>query len=446
MIACIPPIASPTFPLGFAMPCLCRFGSPVRDFGVLFAGVLWGLLGAAEVIAEDWPQFLGPHGTGHSTEKGLPETWNETTNIGWKSAIPGKGWSSPALVQGKLYLTTAAPIEGSDDLSLRVLTLDAKTGGELWNVELFRQDAKAAPKIHTKNSHASPSPIVDAGKVYVHFGHQGTACVDLSGNVLWKTSDIKYPPVHGNGCSPILVNGLLIFSCDGAKDPRVVALDAASGKVQWTFLREPTESKRTFAFCTSTLIEHQGKKQVVSVGAGVVHGLDPTSGKALWRVAHPGYSVIPKPQYGHGLVFISSSYDSPEVLAIKPEGTGDITDTHVAWSLKKGGPHTPSMLLIGEELYMISDRGVATCVDAKTGETHWSERVGGNFSSSLIYADGKLYFQAEDGAMTCIKPGKTFEKLADGGIKERTLASYAVGDGAIFVRTESNLYRVQKAQ
>jgi outer membrane protein assembly factor BamB len=395
--------------------------------------------------AADWPQFRGPAGDGRATAKNLPTEWNESKNVAWKAEIPGRGWSSPSLYQNRLYLTTAMPVDAGSAtgrLSLRTLCVDAATGRILWNVEVFQEPADA-PRIHNKNSHASPTPIVEKGRVYVHFGHQGTACLDGSGKVLWRNGDIDYAPVHGNGGSPALEGGLLIFNCDGAENPFVVALDAATGKRRWRFARE-TDSPKQFAFCTPTVIEVAGKKQFITPGAGVVNALDPATGDEIWRVTYDGYSVIPKPVFGHGLVFLSKGYDSPSVLAIRPDGSGDVTDTHVEWENKPGAPHTPSLLLDGDELYMVSDRGVAVCLDAKTGEEHWQERVGGNYSASPVLADGKLYLQSEEGPAVVLKPGKTFQKLADTGFAERTLASYAVGENALFIRTEKHLYRVQQ--
>jgi outer membrane protein assembly factor BamB len=393
------------------------------------------------VDAADFPQFRGPAGDGHAAATNLPVSWNETTNVAWKTAIPGKGWSSPSLYQGRLYLTTAVP-KGAN-LSLSAICVEAKSGNIAWQEEVFAPSATTSPKIHSKNSHASPTPLVSGDRLYVHFGHQGTACLDLSGKVLWRNNKLDYAPVHGNGGSPILVQGRLIFSCDGADDPFVVALDAQTGDEKWRFGR-PGDPAKKFSFSTPTAIEVAGRTQVVIPGSGVVNSLDPATGREIWRVTHDGYSVIPKPVFGHGMVFFSTGYDSPAVMAIRPGGQGDVTETHVAWTLKKGAPHTPSLLLVGEELYMVSDKGVATCVDARTGKERWQERIGNNYSASLVHADGKIFVQSEEGPALVIKPGKRFEKLADAGFKERTLASYAVGENALFIRTESNLYRVEQ--
>ncbi len=398
-------------------------------------------------IAQDWAQFRGPQGNGHASAKNLPTTWNETTNVAWKREIPGKGWSSPSLYQGRLYLTTAIPSEGEKpEQALVTMCIDAVDGRVIWVAEIFKQEADA-PKIHTKNSHASPTPIVESGLIYVHFGHAGTACLDLTGKILWKDQSNTYAPVHGNGGSPTLFEGLLIFSCDGAADPYVVALDAKTGKEAWRFARS-SNSKNKFSFSTPTIIEVDGKQQLITPGSGVVNALDPKTGQEIWQVQYgDGYSVIPKPILGHGLLFIATGYNTPNVMAIRLGGAmGDVTDTHVAWSIKKATPHTPSLLLIGDELYMVSDKGIASCLDAKTGNEHWNERIGGGYSTSPLYADGKIYIQSEEGPALVLKPGKTFDKIADAGFKERTLASYAVNENALFIRTESNLYRVQEVK
>jgi outer membrane protein assembly factor BamB len=387
--------------------------------------------------ATDWPQFRGSEGNGHSPAKNLPLTWDATKNVAWKTELPGKGWSSPALHKGRLYLTTAEEV--GSELSLRALCHDAATGKPLWATEVI---LTPPVKHHSKNSQASPTAIVDGDRVYVHFGHYGTACLDLAGKVVWKQSELKYSPVHGNGGSPILVGNALIFSCDGGSDPFVVALDKASGKVLWKVKRETT-AKRNFSFSTPTLITVKGQQQLITPGSGVVCALDPKTGAELWRCRYgEGYSVIPKPVFGHGMIFVSSGYDKPVLHAIRADGKGDVTDTHIAWKLEKGAPHTPSPLLVGNELYVVSDAGIASCLDAKTGQVHWSERVGGNYSASPLLADGKIYLQNETGTGVVLKPGKTFEKLAENALGEKTLASYAVTDGALFIRTEKHLYRI----
>ncbi len=397
------------------------------------------LLMMTTVRADDWPQFRGPTAQGHATATGLPTEFGPSQNVVWKRAIPGSGWSSPVLHQGKLYLTTAVPAGSGGNMSLRAFCLDAKTGKPVWDTELFTQDGRTSPRPHRKNSHASPTPLIHDDKLYVHFGHQGTACLTLDGKVVWR-QQIKYPPVHGNGGSPVVVDDVLFFSCDAARNPFVIALDVKTGKERWRTPRD-TEVRRKFSFSTPLVIEVEGRKQIVSPGSGAVVAYDPKSGKPIWKARYgEGYSVVPRPVYAHGLVFVSSGFDRPVLLAIKPTGKGDVTDTHVAWQMTKGAPHTPSMLVVGDELYCFADRGMATCVDAKTGEEHWQERIGGAYSASPVFADGRIYITNEQGKTVVLKPGKSFEVLAENDLKQKTLATLAVGDGAIFLRTESHLY------
>ena len=405
----------------------------------------WALaLGVAGAVhALDWPEFRGPTGQGHSPAGRVPVSWSATENVAWQVPVPGAGWSSPVLVAGRLYLTTAVSAGDEANLSLRVLCLDATDGKVRWDTEVFTP-ARPGSR-HGKNGFASPTPIARDGRLYVHFGHLGTACLDLAGQVLWRQADLGYSPVHGNGGSPALVGDRLIFSCDGAENPFVVALDAKSGKKLWQTVRD-TPAKRKFSFSTPLAIEVDGRSQVISPGSGAVCAYDPADGRELWRARYgEGYSVITRPVFGHGLLFVSSSYDRPVVYAVRPAGAqGDVTDSHVAWTHAKGAPNTPSTILVGEELYFVSDAGIATAVEAKTGKVHWSERLGGDFSASPVFADGRLYFQNETGIGYVVKPGQTFELLAKNDLGERTLASYAVDDGALFIRGEKHLFRIGK--
>lgn len=413
--------------------------------GLLGLCLLSLVSGPAVLFAENWTEFRGPTGQGHSSVTGLPVKWSGTENVIWKQAIPGKGWSSPIVLDGKLYLTTAVPLDKergtAGPQSLRVLCLAADTGQADWNTEVFQQAASGI-KIHPKNSHASPTPITDGKRLFVHFGTHGTACLDLQGKVVWTNQELKYAPVHGNGGSPVLVDGLLAFSCDGGDVQFVVALDVETGAIRWKTPREENGVKR-FAFCTPLVIEVGGKKQIVSLGANSVSGFAPQDGAEIWKVRYEGYSVVPRPVFGHGLLFLSTSYDNPTFLAIRPDGVGDVTETHIEWQLKKGAPHNPSPLLVGDELYLISDNGIATCVDARTGRQHWQQRVGGNYSASPLFADGKIYFQSEDGEGIVIQAGTEFQEIARNPLGERTLASYAVGNGVLFIRSENHLYRVE---
>jgi outer membrane protein assembly factor BamB len=399
-------------------------------------------LAAAGARADNWPEFRGP--TGQGVYKGtLPLEWGPGRNVAWKQAVPGRGWSSPVVWEGRVYLTTAVPVDGAPgELSLDALALDARSGKPLWQTAVFRQPA-TAPRIQAKNSHASPTPIVDGRRLYVHFGHQGTACLDLDGKVRWRNTELKYPPVHGNGGSPILAGELLVFSCDGGSDPFVAALERGTGKVRWKVPRG-IDAFKSFSFSTPLLIEVNGAKQIVSPGSDAVMAYEPATGKEIWRVGYPGgYSVIPRPVHGHGLVFVCTGYESPRLLAIRPDGRGDVTATHVAWRARQGVSHTPSLLLDGDELYMVSDAGFASCLDARTGREHWRKRLPGAYSASPLLAGGRVYFQNEAGTGVVVRAGKEYKELARNALDERTLASYAAADGALFIRTDRHLYRIE---
>ncbi len=395
--------------------------------------------------ADEWPQFRGPDGQGHSDARNVPIEWSDTQHVAWKTEIPGKGWSSPVLSKGKLYLTTALGEKGGD-VTLSALCVDAKDGRILWNTEIFKPDSVASGVMHKKNSLASPSPIVTADRLYVHFGHMGTAALDLSGKIIWKQDkEAAYTPQHGAGASPALIGDLLVFSCDGISDPFVAALDAATGKLRWKTPRN-SAAKNQFSFSTPLPVTVGGATQIILPGSGFVGGYDPKDGHEIWRSTYgDGYSVVPRPVFAHGLLYVSSSFNKPVLYAVKPEGAkGDATETNVAWTINKGVPHSASMLVLGDELYYVADNGIASCADAKTGEVYWSERLGGGFSASPVAAEGRIYFQNETGTTFVLKPGKKFEQIAKNEIGEPTLASFAIADGTIYLRSEKYLRKITR--
>jgi len=396
------------------------------------------------MTADSWPEFRGPGAQGISTATNVPVSWSATSNVAWKVAIPGKGWSSPVLADGKIYLTTACQEEGSPEVSLRVLCLSADDGRTLWDVEAIHPDSSALVPGHMKNSLASPTPIIHGDRLFAHFGHMGTACLTLDGNVLWRQQDVKYSPMHGNGGSPVLVDSELIFSCDGLTNPFVAALDADTGRLKWKTPRN-TPALKTFSFSTPLLVDRGTSKQVVSPGSGFVAGYDPADGHELWRFRYGnGYSVVPRPVLSGDLLFISSGFDIPILYAIRlDEASGDITAHNAAWSYTKQAPNTPSMLVAGRELYFVSDGGIASCLDSQTGAVHWSERLEGDFSASPILAEGRIYFQNEAGCGFVIKAGTRFDLMAKNDLGERSLASYAVADNQLFIRTADHLWAIK---
>ena len=306
-------------------------------------------LGSFAVRAEDWPEFRGPTGQGHSAERGVPFEWSESRNIVWKTRVPGLGWSSPVVAGGRVWVTTAINDRGG---SLRALAFDVETGRELVNAEVFR--TRSADPLNAKNSLASPTPIVEGDRVYVHFGADGTAALTTSGDIVWKTR-LPYDSQHGNGGSPVLFGDLLIISCDGSDTAFVVALDKRTGKVRWkTSRRQPADQ----AYSTPLVIRVGERDQVVSVGAYRAAAYEPASGKEIWRMSYAdGFSNVPRPVYGHGLVYIATGFQQPTLVAVRPDGTGDVTKTHVAWTLRRGAPLTPSPLLVGDEIYLVNDGG-----------------------------------------------------------------------------------------
>ncbi|NQV22767.1 MAG: PQQ-binding-like beta-propeller repeat protein, partial [Rhodopirellula sp.] len=396
---------------------------------------------ATDLFAEDWTEFRGPTADGHSNAVGLPVKWSVEQNVVWKRAIDGLAWSSPIVLGDRIYLTTSVANgeELGPEQSLRTLCLDAESGAVEWDVEVFRQKASdpKADKVHRKNSHASATPITDGRHLFVHFGMHGTACLTLDGKIVWKNQELKYVPVHGNGGSPVLVDGLLVVSCDGGDVEFIAAMDQQTGDIRWKTDRTATHLKKKFAFGTPLLISVEGKTQIVSQGAGAVYGYDPKDGSVIWKVGYvDGYSVVPRPVFAHGLVYVSSGFDKAKLLAIDPSGKGDITATHVRWTLDKGAPHTPSPLVVGDEIYVVSDGGVLSCLDAKTGELHYQERLGGKYSASPLFADGKIYVQAEEGEGIVFRPGKEFMELGRNELEARTFASYSIFGSSLLIRSE----------
>jgi outer membrane protein assembly factor BamB len=384
------------------------------------------------ILAQDWTQFRGPTGQGLSDEQGLPLQWSETRNVRWKVAIPGSGWSSPAILGDHIWLTTATE-EGK---SLRAICIARNTGAILQNIEIFRRQEPWT--IHAKNSPASPTPVLEGDRVYLHFGAQGTACIKQTGEIVWKTRLEYDNGQHGPGGSPVIYENLLLVSCDGQDTQFVVALDKLTGKVRWKRFRDGYQ-----AYTTPLVVRLAEGDQVISPGALRVIAYEPRTGKEIWQVRYgDGFSNVPRPVFGLGLVFICTGFQQPSLLAVRPDGRGEVTKTHIAWSLKRGVPLTPSPLLVGEEIYLISDNGIATCLDARTGKEYWQVRIGGNHSASPVYADGRIYFLSEEGESVVIAPGKQFKALARNELDGETLASMAVSGGSIFVRSRTHLYRL----
>ena len=386
----------------------------------------------------DWPQFRGANSDAHVTGPKTPLKWSDTDNVAWKIPVAGLGWSSPSVAGGRVFLTTA--VQEGDQLSLRAIAVDTRTGATIWDREVRR--VESAPSIHTKNSHASPTPIVHDGSVFVYFGTLGMARLSSNdGSVEWLNTDLKYNPLHGSGGSPVLMNGKLVVACDGTADPFVAAIDAKTGKIAWRTPRS-VAARISHSFVTATVAVVEGKAQVFAPGPDHLAAYDLETGAEICKVLAPGWSVVPQPAIGHGMVFYNHDYDNPELMAVRLGGSGDVTDTHVAWRINRGAPSTPSPLLVGDELYFVADNGIASCVDAKTGERHWMERLGGNFSASPVLANGQVLFLNEAGVATWVKTGVKFEALGKNEVPGRTFATPAFSDGAMYLRTDTTLYKI----
>lgn len=440
--------------------------SATRQLGCYLWVVPWSLLFLAESRA-DWPEFRGPTGQGHSNATGLPLSWSENQNIVWKTPLPGRGWSSPVERDGRIWVTTAidtpataeqkekklaeAPdpngLEVVGSVSMRAVCVDFVSGRVLHDIEVFR--VESPDPVHSQNSFASPTPVLNDGRVFVHFGTYGSACLDdESGEIVWTNRELTCDHQNGPGSSPIVWRNLFIVHFDGIDVQYVAALDKHTGKLAWRANRSGKLHEREpfrKAYCTPLVIEHEGRPLLLSPGADWIYGYDPATGEERWRVHYGklGFSNVPRPVVGHGMVYISTSFVSPSMLAVRYDGSGDVSGTHLVWRNDRQAPRMPSPLLVADELYVVSDQGVATCLDARTGEEQWAKRLGGNFSASPLYADGRLYFSNREGRTFVIAPGRRFKQLAENVLEGGFYASPAVVNEALVLRTDQALYRIE---
>jgi outer membrane protein assembly factor BamB len=405
------------------------------------------VLAGAAAAADRWTEFRGPSGTGHSDSTGLPREWSEARNVVWKTRVHGRGWSSPVVLGKQVWLTTATP-EGHE---LSVLAIDRDDGRVLFDVRVFHV---ARPEdTRQYNSFASPTPVIEDGRVYVHFGSYGTAALDTrTGKVLWERRDLPCNHWRGPGSSPILHRDLLIVHFDGYDVQYAVALDKRTGRTVWRsdrshdFGTDDGDQKKGYA--TPVVIEASGRAQLISPAAKAVLSLDPLTGREIWHVRHAQHSAAARPLFADGLVYVASGRGKAELLAIRPDGHGDVTGTHVAWKALRGIGASPSPVLVGGYVYSVTDKaGVVTCLDARTGAEVWQRRVGGGaHTASPLFADGAIYFFAEDGSAVALEPGPESRELGRGALGEGgVMATPAIAGQSIFLRTESHLYRLEQA-
>jgi len=404
------------------------------------------LLGYANA---DWADWRGPTADGQSTSTALPLHWSETENITWKTAIHDLGHSTPVVWGEQVWLTTAK----ADGTALYAVCLNAVTGDITYDIEVFQvQDPQ---RIHPLNSYATPSPVIEEGRVYVHYGTFGTACIDTAtGAVLWRRADLNCEHMQGPASSPILFEDLLIVHLEGTDTQFIVALDKKTGKNVWRYDRpadlytEEIQGVYKKSYQTPVVVEIDGMPQIISNGALLVTGHEPRTGKELWRALYRDDSTISRIITGNGLLFINTggSPGKSQLWAIRPGGTGDVTETHVVWKMLEDAPHESSPVLVDDLLYSMSDQGVLICLESTTGVPVWTERLEGKFSAALLTAEGRIYLSNKKGATTIIKPGRTYDVIATNQLDAELWASPAVIGDALLLRSKTHLYRIESAK
>jgi outer membrane protein assembly factor BamB len=412
--------------------------------------------GVTALQADDWPQFRGPTGDGISAATNLPFTWSPTQNVAWKASVPGRGRSSPVLLGDLIWLTTALETnvrtfaEGPDRMQqaervvIGVVCLERATGKQLYHTELFPLD-KPAP-VNFLNSYATPTPVVQPGRLYCDFGTFGTACLDsASGQVLWKRQ-FPLDHHHGPGSSPVVYRNLLILVRDGRDQQYVIALNKQTGETVWKADRPPLRTPiREFrkSFSTPLVFEADGRVQMVVPGAQWLVAYEPQTGQEIWRVDDgKGETVAPRPVYGRGMVYLSTGIlgSRPQLWAVRVDGQGDVTKTHVAWKLTTQLGFMPSPLLLGTELYLLNDDGFVSCVEALSGDTLGKFRAGGSYAASPVYAEGRIYCFSREGKTVVLQANKDMTLLAENQLDGPVFASPALAGSAIYLRTDSHLY------
>ena len=418
------------------------------------------VLGGLPALA-DWPDYRGPWGNGYASAPGdtkpvgLPLNWSETNNVKWKTEIPLTGWSTPVVMGGQVWLTTA-PMDGHDFYAICV---DADTGAIRFNEKVFHCDnPESLGEAVSMNCYATPSPVIEPGRVYVHFGSYGTACLDTgTGKVLWQRTDLPCRHFRGPSSSLIIFENLLILTLDGVDFQYHVALDKRTGQTVWKTNRTAVwndetspgvpimEGDRRKCFSTPFIATAAGQPLMLSAGAKAAYGYDPRTGQELWKVHYEDFSSAPRPIFDGTRAFFITGGKLEELWAVKTGGQGDVTDTHVVWKSKTHIGRYASPLLVDGLLYVTADENYFTCFEPATGQVVWTDRVPGRASASPVYADGRIYLCSQRGTTTVLKPGRTFEVLATNTLASGFMASPAISSKSFFLRTRTHLYRIATA-
>ncbi len=401
-------------------------------FGCLF------VLSASTNAQENWPQFRGPTGDGVVVGTGYPTTWSEKENIIWKTPIHDKGWSSPVIWGDQIWLTTAK----EDGTELFAVCLDRQSGKVVHDIKLF--SVKDPPDIRKYNSFATPTPVVEAGRVYIHFGTHGTVCLDTkTAAVLWTRDDLPCNHWRGPASSPLLFEKKLHLTFDGYDQQYVVALHSDTGKTAWKkdrvikFKNDNGDYKKAFA--TPSILEVNGQPQLVSPAAEATIAYNPANGDELWRISHGGMNEACRPVLTNGLIILSSGHTA-NMIAVKAGQTGELGKDAIAWEFTKQAPTKPSVIAHKDHLYFVNDNGIAFCLEAKTGKKVWHEKIDGAYSASPTLAGGSIYFPGENGSTFVIKAEPKYELLSSNKLADGGRATPAFADGKIYLRTYTHLY------